>query len=137
MPANQNWSWTFMGFHSPEAGRIVQTWFNGLPSEAKAEITDILQGLQVVTARRWRMPEFNPLKGAGGISEIRPDNVRSDRGCETYRIYGFFGPEQRQYTLLHGTLKTERNDRDGKRIAAERRDYVIFHGDSAIHEFDF
>lgn len=126
-----------MGFQSAEEGRIVQKWFNGLPLEARAEIIDILQGLQIVTTRRWGRPEFDPLKGAGGISEIRPDDIRSERGSETYRIYGFFGPDQREYTLLHGTLKTERNDRDGKRIARERRNYVILHGDTAIHEFNF
>jgi hypothetical protein len=138
MAANQGWRWTFMGFRCVEDGRRpVQNWFNSLPLEAKAEIIDILQSLQIVTTRRWGRPEFDPLKGAGGISEIRPDDVRSERGSETYRIYGFFGPNQREYTLLYGTLKTVRNDGDGKRIASERRDYVNSHGDSATHKFDF
>jgi hypothetical protein len=138
MPANQNWLWSFMGLRCVDDGlRPVQNWFNGLPLEAKAEIIDLLQALQVVTAHRWGKPEFDPLKGAGGISEIRPENVRSESGSETYRIYGFFGPNRREYTLLYGTLKTVRNDHDGKRIARERRDYVILHGNSAIHKFDF
>ena len=138
MAANQSWRWRFMGFRCVEDGcRHVQNWFNGLPLEAKAEIIDILQSLQIVTTRRWGRPEFDPLNGAGGISEIRPDDIRSERGVETYRIYGFFGPCQREYTLLYGTLKTVRNDRDGKRIARERRDYVILQGSAAVHKFDF
>jgi hypothetical protein len=127
-----------MGFRCVEDGyRPVQSWFNGLPLEAKAEIIDILQSLQIVTTRRWGRPEFDPLNGAGGISEIRPDDVRSERGSETYRIYGFFGLNQREYTLLYGKLKTERNDQDGKLLAAERRNYVILHGSAAVHKFDF
>lgn len=125
-----------MGFRTPE-GRIVQSWFDSLRSEAKGEIADICQSLQIVTARRWGRPEFDPLIGAGGISEIRPCDVRTEEGCFTYRIYGFFGPEPRQYTLLHGTLKTQRNDYAGKRIARERREYVLLNGASAVHKFDF
>jgi hypothetical protein len=101
MASNQGWRWRFMGFQSIEEGRVVQAWFNSLPVEAREEITDLFQRLQVVTDRRWRRPEFDPLEGAGGISEIRPNDIRSEAGSSTYRIYGFFGPNKTDYTLLH------------------------------------
>jgi hypothetical protein len=114
----------------------VQDWFNALSVEAQEEISDLLGKLQNVTERLWRKPEFDPLEGAGGISEIRPNDIRGDAGSLTYRIYGFFGPGNREYTLLHGVRKTVKNDHDGKRIARNRL-VAISEKRATIHEFDF
>lgn len=136
MNSEERWRWQFMGFESEAEGRVVQLWFNGLSEEAKEEITDLCQSLQVVTQSRWRRPEFDPLVGAGGISELRPDDVRCEAGCFTYRVYGFFGPNEHEYTFLHGTLKPVRNDHAGKRTAKERF-ARLQRGEATVHEFDF
>jgi|SRR5271170_5291630 len=136
MNGEQRWRWQFMGFESEADGRVVQVWFNGLPEEAKEEITDLFQALQVVTQSRWRRPEFDLLVGAGGISELRPADVRCEAGCLTYRVYGFFGPNKHEYTLLHGTLKPVRNDHHGKRTAKERL-ARIQRREATTHEFNF
>jgi len=136
MPSEEAWRWEFSGYESPAEGRVVQVWFNSLSVEAREEIADIFQSLQVVTNRRWKRPEFDSLDGAGGISEVRPASIRCDDGELTYRVYGYFGPNQREYTLLHGTLKPERNDRDGKRIARERM-HRIARREATVHKFDF
>lgn len=136
MNGEGSWRWRFMGFESGADGRVVQLWFNGLPEEAKEEITDLCQGLQVVIRSRWRRPEFDPLVGAGGISELRPADIRCEAGCLAYRLYGFFGPNEHEYTILHGTLKPVRNDYHGKRTARERL-AQIQRGQATAHEFDF
>jgi len=138
MEADPTWRWRFFGYQSSDEGRPVQFWYDGLSVEAREEITDLFQTLQIITNRLWRRPEFDPLPGAGGISEVRPREIRNADGGFTYRIYGYFGPNKREYTLLHGTLKTVRNDIHGKRIARDRLERLI-RGDHGVtvHEFDF
>jgi len=111
-------------------------WFNALTNDDKFEIIDLLTYLQNITRNPWRLPEFDPLIGAGGISEIRVPEIRNYKGSITYRIYGYFGPGQHQYTFLHGTDKKVRNDKYGKRIAKERLDQINC-GEAKVHEFDF
>jgi hypothetical protein len=81
-------------------------------------------------------PFFDPLEGADGISEIIVPDIRDAGGVAYYRIYGFFGPEERQYTFLHATNKRARNDRDGKNTATERL-AQLQSGDATVHKFNF
>jgi Phage derived protein Gp49-like (DUF891) len=129
------WRWQFLGFQSAE-GRPVQSWFNGLPDNDRYEILDLLNTLANVTDKLWRRPEFDPLEGAGGISEIRVPGIRSESGSMTYRIYGYFGPEKRQYCFLHGTNKKEKNDEEGKSIAKNRFDQLK-RRKATVHKFAF
>ena len=134
MPEDQSWRWTFLGFQSASDDRPVQTWFDGLPDKDRDEIKDLLVHMQNITNRLWRKPEFDPLEGAGGISEIRCD-IRDERGVVNYRLYGYFGPGEREYTFLHGICKKVRNDYDGKRIAKDRL-HQIGYG-ATVHKFSF
>jgi len=141
MKDGTEWRWQFLGFESEEEGRPVQSWYNGLPDDAKEEISDLLGYLEKMTSTLWRLPEFDPLNGEGGISELRPRNVVLETGGEveeiTYRLYGFFGPKPlKAYTLLHGARKNEKNDRDGKRIAKWRLGQLEG-GRARVHEFEF
>jgi hypothetical protein len=129
------WSWQFLGFQSPE-GRPVQSWFDGLPDNDRYEILDLLNTLANVTDKLWRRPEFDPLEGAGGISEIRVPDIRSESGSVTYRIYGYFGPGNREYCFLHGTDKKGKNDKGGKAIARDRLD-ELNRGEATVHKFAF
>ena len=76
-------TWDFYGFESRAEGRPVQEWFDQLPIEAQEEITDLVEHLRVRVASQWRKPEFDPLDGEGGISELRPTNIRSAGGNYT------------------------------------------------------
>ena len=67
----------------------MQVWFNALPDVAREEIADLFQKLSAVTDRLWTRPIFDPLDGEGGISEIRPREIRCDEAMSPYRIYGF------------------------------------------------
>ncbi|MGD0627951.1 MAG: hypothetical protein ABR987_01285 [Terracidiphilus sp.] len=138
MIAGEQWRWTFLAYLSVGDGQVVQKWFNSLSVEAQEEIADLCQNLAVVTDRLWRRPEFDPLDGAGGISELRPADIRCADGSKTYRIYGFFGPGEHEYTFLHGSEKSVKNDRYGKRIARERLTLFLFDkNQTTTHEFDF
>jgi hypothetical protein len=130
------WKWSFVGYESPLEGRPVQAWYNGLDSDARYEISDLLNTLANVTHSLWRRPEFDPLKGAGGISEIRVPDIRNVSGSITYRIYGFFGPRNREYCLLHGTDKVVKNDKEGKSTAL-RRFHDLQQRRASVHKFAF
>src|SRR5664280_2550847 len=135
-------TWTFFGFETEAAGRPVQAWFNRLRIEAKEEIVDLVLHMRVRIARQWRLPEFDPLDGEGGISELRPNNIRCDEGSLTYRIYGVSAyPEEFSYTFLHGVRKEVKNDREGKKFAKWRLKQLYEEhtrtGKPAAHIFDF
>jgi len=136
------WRWQFLAFKSKAEGQPVQIWFDALPEDDKYEITDLLDYLQKVTDRLWPEAVFDPLKGAGGISEIKIPDIRCFRDGKvksiTYRIYGFFGPKGyiHSYTFLHGAEKSVKNDVVGKQIAKGRLD-ELERGTAGIHKFEF
>ena len=144
MNLERAWRWQFLGFESAAEGRPVQVWFDALPEEPdRYEITDLLDFLQKTHNRLWPKEVFDPLIGAGGISEIRIPNLRCFRGGKvkiiTYRIYGFFGPKeygQHCYTFLHGNQKEVKNDTIGKQIAKGRLDELTG-GFAGIYKFEF
>jgi len=140
MNEEEKWTWEFLGFESPREGRPVQDWFDGLPDEVKEEINDLIKYLRLRINSRWQRPEFDPLTGSCGISELRTDEIRLERGDliedATYRLYGYFGPGDHVYTLLHGTKKEQTNDRQGEKIACERFERIK-HGEATFHIFRF
>jgi hypothetical protein len=134
MPAQ--WKWSFNGFESLAEGRPVQDWFDNLPENDWEEIVYLLLQMQNVAESLWRRPEFDPLIGAGGISEIIVPPIRSADGETYYRIYGYFGPNEHEYTFLHGTDKDVKNDIEGKQIAKDRLD-KIRNGEGGVRKFSF
>ena len=134
--------WSFFGVELEAEGRPVQDWYNDLHIEVQEEITDLVEHLRVKRASRWDRPDFDPLEGEGGISEIRPTNIRGDSGSKTLRVYGIMGyPDRMSYTFLHGTGKDVKNDRDGKNFAKYRLQQLSIESlrrrEPAVHKFDF
>src|SRR6266436_6214854 len=108
---SEDWKWAFLGFESSGEGRPVQSWFDALSDDEQDVVVDTLVYLETLTTTRWPKESYDPLPGAGGISEIK---LREFRGLQhgtvqriTLRIYGFFGPKEQKhsYTFLHGTDK--------------------------------
>jgi len=132
------WRWQFLGFESVQEGQPVQVWYDDLPEEVQEEIRDLLDYLAIMTDRLWRKPEFDPLVGAGGISELRPGEVSVERDgkieTQTYRIYGCH--RLRAYVFLHGNRKGVKNDQPGKQTAI-RRLRQLEDGKAGVHEFEF
>jgi len=108
----------------------VQVWFDGLPDDDKYEIIDLLEYVEKMTDKPWPEAVFDPLKDAGGISEIKVPNIRCFRDGKykqiTYRMYGFFGPKghEHAYTFLHCAEKDVKNDTIGKQIAKGQLDKI-------------
>ena len=125
---HEQWHWTFHGFQTAADNRPVRDWINGLPEDARDELVDILGYMQVRPNSEWPSPEnFKPIEN--GLSEIR-----FSTGDHWYRIYGFFWPGRRDYTFLHGTEKKVKNDKEGKKLAKQRKDKLL-RGDAGIHPF--
>ena len=135
IPEEEQSKWDFLGYESVEEGKPVQNWFDGLPDDHRDAIKDILSFLQVTPRADWDEPWYDPLIGEGGISEIRFEELKDERGKFYYRIYGFFGDEEEgSYKFLHAVNKKERNDRDGKGIAKKRK-RKLENGEAKLHEF--
>ena len=132
----EEWQWTFLSFQSTEDGKPIQEWYDRLPRDHKVEVASLLQYVQKLTRSAWGRPFFDPLEGEAGISEIIVPDIRDERGVAYYRIYGYRGPEQQQYTFLHATNKKVRNDEHGKAIARRRLEQLK-RRDATVHEFDF
>jgi len=127
----------FYGIEVYREGRIVQEWFDALDLDAQLEILNMALHLERLPMGRWRRPDYDPLDGEGGISELRPKDVRGVDGNIIYRIYGFRShPNKNSYTFLHGTDKDVKNDLDGK-IQAKRRLGQLFRPETRVHKFDF
>ena len=127
----------FFGIDVTGEGRIVQAWYDRLAPEAQDEILNLALHLAHLPMGLWRRPDFDPLEGEGGISELRPKDIRSDSGNVTYRIYGWKSyPTANSYTFLYGTDKDEKNDLDGKE-RAKRRASQLFSSRAQAHKFNF
>ena len=138
----QNVDVLWLRFETEAEGRPVQVWFDKLRIEAKEEIIDLILHMRVRIASQWRLPEFDPLDGEGGISELRPNNIHCEEGSLTYRIYGLRSyPEKLSYTFLYGVRKEVKNDREGKDFAKWRLQQLhqeqFRTGRPAAHTFDF
>jgi len=135
------WRWAFFGFESSAEGCPVQAWFDALCEEDKDAIRDTLVYLENIIDRPWPEQSFNPLPGAGGVSEIRIPEFRGLRNGLvqriTLRIYGLFGPRDRKrsYTFVHGTDKKVRNDTKGKSTGKRRFDEIL-RGEATVHKFN-
>jgi hypothetical protein len=132
----------FFGIDVEGEGRVVQSWFNGLTVYARDEILNMVLHLERLPMGLWegvgdRSRDFDPLEGDGGISELRPMDIRSDEGNTVYRIYGWMGyPGSKSYKFLHGTDKDVKNDVEGKAIAKWRTEQLV-RGEAHPHKFDF
>jgi hypothetical protein len=127
----------FFGIEVRVEGRIVQRWFDALPLDAREYILNLVLHLERLPMGRWRRPDYDPLDGEGGISELRPKDVRGADGNIVYRIYGMRGhPSKNSYTFLHGTDKDAKNDVEGKEHAKWRLDQLL-RKEAQAHKFDF
>jgi hypothetical protein len=126
-------NWSFFGYVTPAGNAGVQNWFNGLSSDEKDEIRDVLSYLQPLPLTVWSKPEFEHL--GDGISEVR---VRVKSLNKTIRIYGFFWPEgiRYSYTFLLGKEKKVKNDEAGK-AEAQKRKGKLERREASIDGFDF
>jgi hypothetical protein len=127
----------FYGIETFAEGQVVQGWFDALNFDAQLEILNMVLHLERLPMGRWRRPDYDPLEGEGGISELRPKDIRGTTGNVTYRLYGLLKhPHKNAYTFLHGTDKETKNDVDGKEHSRQRMGQ-LFRNEARTHKFDF
>lgn len=128
--------WVFLSFESPKDGKPVQEWYDNLIDGHRNKVKDTLNFLQFTQREDWDRPEFDPLNGEDGISEIRFETIRDVTGKFYYRIYGFFaGDDAESYNFLHVVNKRAKNDRPGKSKARKRLQEVLDET-ATLHEFN-
>jgi hypothetical protein len=93
--------WTFMDYLDERGTNPIQDWLKDVrqvPVKAKAKIDRIL--LQLAGTPLWVRPLASNLDDYPGIVEIRVRWMNTQ-----YRILGFRGPDERQFTILFPTLE--------------------------------
>ena len=122
--------WVFFAFESDMRVRYLDDWVEALSEDEENEFAATLEGLQVLPRHLWRRPQFDLLGEAyPGIGEIRFKVERKQ-----FRVFGFFGPQSMQFTLLHACGKQRSNLRHDMNIAA-RRKRMLENGQGTVYGF--
>ncbi len=93
--------WTFWDYLDERGTNPIQEWLHdrsAVPVKAKAKIDRYL--LQLAGTKLWLRPLASNLDGYPGIVEIRVRWMNTQ-----YRILGFRGPSDREFTLLFPALE--------------------------------
>lgn len=88
--------WLFLDYIDERGTNPIQTWLDdrrAVPPKARAKIQRIL--LQLAGTPLWTRPLASNLDGYAGIVEIRILWMNTQ-----YRLLGYRGPGERQFTLL-------------------------------------
>jgi hypothetical protein len=122
--------WAFRDFLDTRGLNVVREWVHTLPTAAQAKIDTIvllLQGRKV-----WPPQYVSKLRGFAGIWEIRICSC----GVQ-YRPLGCYGPRQKQFTILIGSVEKGGKLPKGDCEAAVERRKIIFEYEERTCEHDF
>lgn len=110
----------------------MDQWQQGLEVESFNRFAATLEHLEVLPRAFWRRPQFDVLHGNQyrGMGEVR---FKGDR--KVYRVFGWFGPQRMQFTLLHGCVKQRSDLTAEMELARQRRDLVIAQGWTVLYDF--
>ena len=103
-------------------------WYASLSVRVRTEIDNVLDIL--AATRNWPEELGKELRGAcDGLAEIIVEVPGTDETTDNYRLLGFFGPEQMEFTLLFGFKKENNSDYGAAcRSALTRREGVVRDG---------
>jgi hypothetical protein len=127
--------WAFKNFLDREGRNLIKAWLDSrdVRVKAKAKLNARIRHLSISDHSEWPRPWFQKLEGYEGVFEIKmiQQNIQ-------YRPLGFFGPGQRQFTLVLGAIEV------GNRITppdafrtAERRMKDVQENRNGICDHDF
>lgn len=112
--------WTFLDFVSARDVNEIHEWLNSkeVRKEAKAKINARLIALQGFPI----FPDqyFSSYTGWDGLYELRIVFA----GVQ-YRPFGFYGPKQRQFTLLVGSTEKGKVPKSTLKVANDRRNLIL------------
>lgn len=113
--------WTFLEFVSAGGRPQITDWYSNLPPDVRAVFDDRLGFLAIHERKDWQLPEFRMLRGKEGRERI--SEIRWAVGGVQWRVLGFFGLAQMQYTILLGCTHKQGNydPRDATDTAIRRK----------------
>jgi hypothetical protein len=113
--------WTFRCYVSATGRDMIDDWYYRQSDDVQSALDVALEYLIQRPREEWRRPEFDLLSGK--LREIGEIRLKVDK---QYRILGFFGPRQSEFTLLIGASKkgSNYNPRGALDTALERMDQV-------------
>ena len=117
--------WTFRCYVSPSGRDMIEDWYRRQSDEVQTAFDVVREFLEQRPRDEWRRPDFDILSGKLRVlGEIR---FKVDK---QYRVFGFFGPGQSEFTMLIGASKKSKNydPRDALDTALTRRLDVLKDG---------
>jgi len=122
--------WTFYDYVSQSGKNEIADWVrNELSVKGVEKFEARLDYLGAVENHEWKKPYFYPLTDCVGISEIR---FLADK--KEHRVFGFFGPEQNEYTMVLGWIKKNGDYGHQCKIAIQRMKRILSTGGRHIRE---
>lgn len=112
-------NWIFKVFLNNKADNVIDAWIKAQPVKVQAKIRVRIKHLEVT--QNWPEDFVHKWVGTKYIYEIRTRYS----GIQ-YRLLGFFGPSNREFTLLIGATKRKNLEpKTAPDIAEQRRQLVI------------
>jgi Gp49-like protein DUF891 len=122
--------WLFLAFKSEMGVCYLDDWLDTLTDDEKNQFVATLEGLQVLPRYLWQRPQFATLGNQySGIGEIRFKVERKQ-----FRVFGFFGPQPMQFTMVHACGKQRSNLKHDMSLAARRKD-LLEAGQGSVYAF--
>lgn len=123
--------WTIKAFKTDRGENAVKNWVEEQPKKAQAAIKVRLRYL--ATQQIWDRPHVKKLKGSKHIFEIRVTSIKVQ-----YRPLGFYGPNQKEFTLLIGAIEkdSEFKPKTAIKTAESRRELILKDDSYAIKYFN-
>jgi hypothetical protein len=91
-------TWTIFDYVDASGTNEIRVWMDGQPKMAQVRMDAIIGYLQITPV--WPGQYISALKTCNDIYELK---IKS--GGVQYRPLGFYGPQQREFTLLMGAIE--------------------------------
>jgi hypothetical protein len=90
--------WTFYDFTDARGESLIRPWLNSLPKKAAAKINTRLLFMRAIAI--WPEQYVSSLTDWPKLVELRVGSAGA-----AYRPLGFYGPEQREFTIVLGAIE--------------------------------
>ena len=110
--------WTFKDYLDSGGTNVIRSWLDSIPLKAMLKIDSRLLFLRAV--KTWPPQYVSAITGWSDLFELRIVS-----GGNQYRPIGFFGPQQREFTLVHAVIEKRKLQKHILETARARRQVII------------
>jgi hypothetical protein len=79
---------------------LIRGWYNAQNGAVRADLTAVMETLEVISRDRWPESRFKQLQNRRGSQCEGLDELRLEVEKVHYRIFGFSGPRNNDFTML-------------------------------------